>query len=83
MRKLKLDVEKLEVTSFAVEGQGGARGTVEGHLNQEAVSGPNTCEGLVDSCALSCATCGGDCNSAASVCGSWIGSLVTVCVCSD
>lgn len=78
MRKLKLHVEKLEVTSFTTEGQSGARGTVDGHLNQEAVSGPNTCEGLVDSCAATCA-----CNaySRDSVCGSWIGSLLTVCAC--
>ena len=84
MRKLKLDVEKLEVTSFTTEEQSGARGTVEGHLNQERVSGPYTCEGLIESCAVGCASYGGSCNNSCdSVCGSWNASLLTVCACSD
>lgn len=79
MRKLKLDVEKLEVTSFATETQGRARGTVNGHLNQERVSGPYTCEGVIDSCAAGCATAA--CENSNSVCGSWLASMVSVCVC--
>lgn len=69
MRKLKLDVEKLEVTSFTTAGQRGARGTVEGHLNQERVSDLYTCAGLIDSCAVTCASgCGPSC---ATLCGSY------------
>lgn len=73
MRKMKLAVENLEVTSFTTEEQSGARGTVGGHLNEEVVSGPYSCEGFVNSCAVSCFTCGS--------CDCGIGSRVTFCFC--
>ena len=66
MRKLKLDVEKLEITSFATDERERARGTVGGHGNQTAASGPYTCE-FFETCPVGCDsgvnTCGFTCGS--------------------
>jgi len=55
MRKLKLEVAELEVVSFEVRAESGARGTVRGQLNIEA-SGPHiTCDAAMETCAYTCA----------------------------
>ena len=77
MRKLKLDVEALEVTSFEVSGRRGERGTVAGHLNQEAAA--NT-EAWMDTCENTCASCYGACGPTnnGGVCGS--NSACAICL---
>lgn len=72
MRKLKLEIDDLEVTSFAAtpETISGERGTVEAHKTAEPITnnGALTCNGEV-TCDATCAnTCGATCGG---VCGSW------------
>ncbi|HYH78232.1 MAG TPA: hypothetical protein VEX86_00495 [Longimicrobium sp.] len=68
MRKLKLELTDLEVTSFAVAGETGDAGTVAGQGNIPVETGAPTCNG--DYTCVSCAdTCQGTC--AGGVCGSW------------
>lgn len=67
MRKLKLDVEKLEITSFGTEEQELARGTVDGRGNQTAASAPWTCAFFE--------TCPAGCESGVNTCGSTCGSV--------
>jgi hypothetical protein len=69
MRKLKLDLTKLEVTSFETPAETGARGTVAGNLHDQPASNADTCDGSY-TCYASCAnTCQGTC--CGGVCGSW------------
>ncbi|HEY0016733.1 MAG TPA: hypothetical protein VGC13_10455 [Longimicrobium sp.] len=72
MRKLKLDVNNLEVTSFdASTNPPAERGTVQGHKTAPAVTadGSYTCDGS-ETCYQTCAdTCQGTCSGG--VCGSW------------
>ena len=67
MRKLKLDVEKLEVASFETDGKDGKRGTVGGHGNEPVMTGIDTCIDRTcfsyhESCVFTCGglptTCG-------------------------
>jgi hypothetical protein len=75
MRKLKLTVEELEVTSFTVHDVQQGRGTVDGHLRKvETVDDP-TCNAAWATCneeyTCAFATCGGTCYaSCEGVCGS-------------
>ena len=70
MRKLKLEIADLEVTSFAAAAEGDrARGTVAGRLHQQAVTqnvADITCGGEVT--CPTCYTCPGTC--AGDLCGS-------------
>lgn len=45
MKKLRLDVDRLEVESFAVARGGEVRGTVEGHVSLRCTGGGLTCNG--------------------------------------
>jgi len=53
MRKLKLEIEELEVTSFETQAADGERGTVAGHLNI-ALDTNRTCGDWMDTCWGSC-----------------------------
>ena len=66
MRKLKLDLDALEVTSFETHDDGDGRGTVAGHLHQQAE--PNT-EAWMDTC-NGCASAYGTCMASCNLCGS-------------
>ncbi|MDB4951801.1 MAG: hypothetical protein JWM27_4450 [Gemmatimonadetes bacterium] len=48
MKKIKLDIDALEVESFSVEGEGGAaaRGTVHGRLDEAEAEGVNVVDVL-------------------------------------
>lgn len=48
MKKIRLDIDPLEVTSFATAPEPAARGTVQGHVGTPV----NTC--YVDTCNASC-----------------------------
>jgi hypothetical protein len=78
MRKLKLDLEKLEVTSFGTDGEGGTRGTVAGRGNQEAATGIETCANYY-TCFSCGGTCGGTCQGIGGVCGSWPMTFCAAC----
>jgi hypothetical protein len=70
MGKLKLKIAELEVASFEVRAESGARWTVRGHLNETA-SGPHiTCDAAMETCAYTCAQTGcGQHTCIAFVCG--------------
>jgi hypothetical protein len=80
MKKLRLDVDRLEVESFAIARGGEARGTVEGHVSLRCTGGGATCNGdntcadgytcgAAGSCYLSCAgTCPAPCTYELSLC---------------
>ena len=69
--KLKLDVERLQVESFAVQGQETERGTVRGLAATEEMSvcdGGGTCAGSCVTCDVTCGyscdwSCGGTCQA--------------------
>ena len=61
MRKIRLDLERLNVETFATEAAETARGTVRGHWSQLG-----TCDAVVATCQLNgtCRlTCGSRCGS--------------------
>jgi hypothetical protein len=63
MRKIKLNLEQLDVTSFETRAEPFAAGTVAAHLNEEA-SGPHpTCDPAMETCAQTCGqySCFGTC----------------------
>jgi len=49
MRKLKLDIADLEVTSFDIDRVGGLRGTIAGHVTLPATYGTK-CDQTFDGC---------------------------------
>jgi hypothetical protein len=59
MRKLKLDLIDLEVTSFETATELDARGTVAGHKTAPPPPSNPTCDGYMASCddAYTCAAC--------------------------
>lgn len=67
MRKLKLNLDRLDVSSFDTHAGDAARGTVDARLNETA-SGPHiTCDAHMETCAYTChcgptgvGTCNGD-----------------------
>lgn len=77
MRKLKLDLDNIEVTSFDTAGEGGTRGTVDGRGNVPVATGLETCADYMTcmSCGASCATCPGY----RDVCGSWPITFCAAC----
>src|ERR1044072_6701568 len=60
MRKLKLEIEALEVTSFETRDGDGERGTVAGHGNLPLDTN-RTCGDWMDSCNANRNTCWGSC----------------------
>jgi hypothetical protein len=83
MRKIKLDVETLDVLSFETQAVPGERGSVEAHIGSRlcdtvnatcdgaATCGGETC-GIAYSCAPSCGACGTyNCTGEGSGLGTW------------
>lgn len=64
MRKMKLDIDRLAVESFAIMDAGtGARGTVRGNAATLRCSAPSNC--VPDTCSFSC---NGSCVGGQQVC---------------
>lgn len=89
MKKLALDLDSIEVTSFDLGGAAGSPGTVHANADTSKSCNPpcpntvmdNSCE---MSCAPSCAsiTCGWSCDpSCMSDCDSCVVSCVETCLC--
>lgn len=79
MRKLRLQVEDLEVVSFETDRERGMRGTVAGHKTAPPTEDP-TCLGQ-PSCDPNVATCNGGytCYVSCNICGS-VNTTCTVCM---
>lgn len=61
MQKRKLDIDHLEVESFATEPVSGARGTVQAHITGPTNCNPDTCDLTARRTCDTCNTCNYSC----------------------
>ncbi len=64
MKKLRLELDELQVESFTIDRGEDERGTVEGHISARCSAGDRTCNGG-DTC-VNGNTCGGEVSCAGS-----------------